>query len=746
MLSYLVTFAFSETEITHTKYLYAYWKDTTYSAFDIKYNERADTGGTSWVMTTYSFGGWKPVFTVDNDPTLIKMPGTRHGKANYRNIYSDIKVEKVPLGDKYLLVSFLLTNKDTVPHTINVSSYADIMIKNNDHAKCTWYGNRRGLTMYDKYTNITLTLLAKGGYKVSDYDQFWYGMYGIGYHYFYQLESDEPLVNTDSVFSISWTRRDIYPNETLVFSTLMGVGADLRNPSLINIETNFQENYDPNTEITVNGVVNDVDANETVDVYYEFNNGPRQFLKRFETDKVNGGISNGQFSFKVQLGSEVARYPLKVYAIDSFELTSNVFEKNLLVNQAPRVSFTTRPNDEYFTGGIVVVEGRIWDDTKATLKYKVDDGYNWNTDVTLIECNRQEKTFRKSFPIQESYINFGDHVIYIWAEDEFGVKSTIISSPFKYTQLHTPEIQFTTPQTSIENKYRGDTITISGKVRDVDANQVVTIYYKKPENDPTTPAENYYSFNTNDANRDWVDFELEYVIPDHLPFGEHSLIIFAIDSRNANSADLHYRFNVIRHTTTNPTPIDPTPTPGDEYEDIVDSSYSGPSADSEIPTITCTSVADINDDLYESCTITTTTIIIKTSEIPTPKPTPDQTAGPAPVPSASEEAPWGGDGDAAKEGSSQKSKTDKKKMLIIGCAAGGVAAVACAAAAVLIHEAIKKPKDFVFDEENGEFVEADGNGAANKGDNPIYDENGADDPFADEFDEEDGHVEGIFPA
>ncbi|EAX85564.1 hypothetical protein TVAG_325210 [Trichomonas vaginalis G3] len=183
---------------------------------------------------------------------------------------------------------------------------------------------------------------------------------------------------------------------------------------------------------------------------------------------------------------------------------------------------------------------------------------------------------------------------------------------------------------------------------------------------------------------------------------------------NGNSRGVHYTFKVGKAPTIMPTSNPILPTPGEDYPGYADSNYSGFTVPSEIPTRICEERKDINDENFTYCYITQTYINIKTDNyVPTPTPS---------------GIDWGDDAQG-----SATSKEKKKKMLIIGIAAACVAAIAIVAAAIIIHEAVKKPKDFVFNEENGEFVEIG--------------EDGADDPFAEEFNEEDpAATEGVFPA
>ena len=211
--------------------------------------------------------------------------------------------------------------------------------------------------------------------------------------------------------------------ESLTFGVLLGVGDNLKNPPIINVTNPFQENYNPNSKVTVTVDVQDYDADETTTLYYNFTDGTREYTNvAVKSWRAGSNGFSDSCSFEVTLGTNVSAYPLTVWAEDSFGYKSNVFTKQLLVNQAPRLTITNNIASTYYTGGTVDVQGKLWDDTYAVISYQFDDDFAFSVN-SQIDCYNVELSFRKTFALRENILNYGTRVLHIWATDEFGVKS-----------------------------------------------------------------------------------------------------------------------------------------------------------------------------------------------------------------------------------------------------------------------------------------------------------------------------------
>ncbi|KAI5482960.1 Listeria-Bacteroides repeat domain (List Bact rpt) family [Trichomonas vaginalis G3] len=688
------------------------------SDFDIRYV----SGGHSY-STSYDNYGWWPAFKVDNG-NLVYILGRNKGEASSNNVYVKTNLS-YPLDNNYILVQWIVTNHDTEPHYVSLASHTDVQIIDNDRARVDWYGGNRGLTMtqdkkFFELYNTKLTLLVRDGYGVTNVDDFWFGEWWPSHQHYWDNRTDrKSLVGRDSAFSIGWHKRAIYPHQTLTFGVLLGVGDNLKSPPIINVTTNFQQNYNPNSKVNVTVIVQDYDAGETITLYCNFPNGITKYHNKSLTSwKAGSHGLNESYSFEVTLGTTVSSYPLTVWANDGL-YKSNVFTKQLLVNQAPKLTITNTIASTYYTGGTVDVQGKLWDDTYAVISYQFDNDFAFSVN-SQIDCYNVEVPFRKTFPLRQKVLSYGSHVLHIWATDEFRVKSTQYDFPFTYVQLHAPEIMLTTDFN--DSVHYNNKIFVSGQFRDLDVGDTLTLSVKYPTDDPTAPFNPFYTVT---SQGEWVKFDFEYTIP-HLDAGNHSLIFVVVDQRGSNSRDAIFTFTNVKYPNPSPVPSpSPIPTPIDTKPP------SGHYIDSnETTTYVPTYTSDSNGDPTITYVPSNTSFYFITQSKPPPKRTPDLT--PTPTPSASE-AQWANAGSGV--ASNSNSKQNKKKLIpIIAGAAAAVGVAAIVAAAVLIHEAKIKAKE--FDPEDPDLFNGPDGDAAQENDNPLYNEDAQDDPFADEFDEE----------
>lgn len=696
-----------------------------FSNFDIKYKGK---------QTTFNDGGWCTEFRVDGKPSgWQRIHGFDNGKATYRDTKGTVRWEthiERPLGHNYLLIKFQCYNDGKEPRKISLSCYADIKIANNDKATVSWYGrgDRRGLTMYDRQTDITLTLVAKNGYGVTNYDSFWFGEWE-GSDKRHQLDnrpSDYDLIGVDSVFSLGWKDRVIYGGKDYNFTVLVGVGEDLPDPPLITVDENLKETYKGGDEVIVTGIVKDYSVNEKVWVNWSIDTNPVQSDQiPFEGDLYNGL----PFSFKFRLPQEVGQYNLTIQASDKTFLNSNLYQRAMLVNEAPRLEVNRESmRSEYLEGSIVEVTGTFWDDGSAKLGYRFDDDFMFTTDEWVV-CNGATKTFRRQFPLRE--LSKGLHRLYVWAEDNYGVKTPMQMFPFRYRNRHAPTIEIYNPTGNTHRIL--DYFEIKGKASDVDLNEQITIWYKDPLSDPAEPFQQASipnGFLPADANG--IEFSVIFQIPRNYPIDTNLSFIFrAQDNNQGFSKDATYQFNVTAIPA--PTPFaSPTPFP---YP--TNHLKEGETAPGEVtwtashPTYFETK-ADVSQGEEEYNTWSTKYEQI-TLHAPNPPPTPlpsetpvppEQTAVPFKPPEFADERKAG--------------KQEEGKNTLIPIIAGSAAAVAVAAiiaGVVIWHEAAKKAKEFNFNAEDAEYA-GEMTNAAVENENALYNADANDDPFANEFDEE----------
>lgn len=361
-------------------------------------------------------------------------------------------------------------------------------------------------------------------------------------------------------------------------------------------------------------------------------------------------------------------------------------------------------------GGVVDVQGRVWDDTYVYITYSFDNTFNFNTDQQVV-CDRAEIPFRKTFQLREKNLAYGPHTLSIWATDQFGIKSMIYNYSFDYVELHTPEIQLD-PVDEMKLAYQG-IAAITGKIRDLDYNDILSLFVKYPDTDPTEP---FILFDTYVSTGDWIPFTI-YYLANKLTPGNKSITFQVRDQFNANSKDAVLYFQYIKL----PVPTaQPSPSPIVIPE--IPTNYTGPTTTNTTESWTLTNTTDINGDDSTTWTITLTQITIMTDVIP---PTPLDT------PAATDD-----NQDNAINGNvvpKKQNSSNTNKYIIIGAAAAVVVA-SIIAAVIIIKEAMKPTREFDFESEYPDVMDnMDNDSVEVENVNPIYDENVVDDPFADEF-------------
>ncbi len=165
-------------------------------------------------QTTYNNIGYSTVFRVNETDTSI-----RGGVGSSNGINFNTKIE--PLWDgNYLKISYTIKNADTTPKTIGIATHADIMINKDDTATITDM-NGRGFTMTDGTYNYKVFLRSME--NVVDVDTYWFGRYSDRMKNLWSNSNINELRGIDSGMAFSWKDRTIKPEETQVYSFIIGL-------------------------------------------------------------------------------------------------------------------------------------------------------------------------------------------------------------------------------------------------------------------------------------------------------------------------------------------------------------------------------------------------------------------------------------------------------------------------------------------------------------------------------------------
>lgn len=514
-----------------------------YSSFYIKFNEHS---------TTYENHEWFVVFRVHSSSgpsKLIFASGKNHGKAYYDGINLEIKPE-IDEKTNYLIVTFNISNNGTEPKRIDVGVFADVKIDKNDKASIHILEGKRGFTMYDNNTNLKYTLLIRDAPGSTNVDTFyygemstgWYGQDATGFYYYpnmfpYFQETFNFNESTyDSCFAFSWKDRDIYPGKSIKLSTTAGVGSDLKTPPFVTLDSEFKEVYDPNESVTIKFSVGDYDENETIFYNFSDSSGASQEYN-FTTNQT---IKIFDHILPITLRTE-KEYWFSISARDSHGFESNVINKSLFVTKKPIVYITNEVNGTYKEDSKINVKGSVFDDTKVKLKYYFDDGFLYDLNDKLYHCYDKNQTFDFTITIPNE-ISFGNHTLHIYAEDEFGVKSAESNHSITYIRKNKPELR--NIALSSKKLQPGETVQITGQVKDLDINDSISIYAGIFEANNFTKSYGSQQIATITSDGDWMNFSGSFKIPDDVNATEHTIYFQAKDSEGSNSDDATLNFTV----------------------------------------------------------------------------------------------------------------------------------------------------------------------------------------------------------
>lgn len=542
------------------------WAKHYKTDFDILYNGE-------W--TTYKKTGWWPIFEVDNSGNQVSIRSLKAGIAEDRGVKVRTQVSKPFDSENFLLIEFLAECTDGKPHKVSIASHTDVMIKNHDNANILWYGDKsemRGFTMWDKLgTNRTLTLITKQAFGVRDVDHLWFGHWESNgnLHYFDDRNAGDFINDQDSAFSFGWANHSIYPeNGNYSFGVLLGLGIGIGKPPTVSVnESNFKQIYSPGEEVEVWISADDADKQETVIIKCTLNGKTVEYANK--TVPYDSKTDKSAAPFKVNLGTSNGCYPLYCWAIDSSGLSSQNYTRNFIVDEAPILTIFNQLPDKFTDNSAFNIQGSVWDDSMIKLKFRVDDDFYFNVDNENIECNKSTLTFLRQIVLKTENVPYGTHILYIWAEDEYGVKSDEYIHTFEYVKLNAPTISLILndeDKTKWPPIYHYNAqINLKVQYQDKDVGDNITISYRPPtlrEEDTDIPLWNEISNGTIKMR------DFHYTIP-KLDNGTHDLKFIIHDGLGLSSTYANYTFL----TECDDIPS-PTPSPQSSYEETYSTMHS----------------------------------------------------------------------------------------------------------------------------------------------------------------------------
>ena len=253
----------------------------------------------------------------------------------------------------------------------------------------------------------------------------------------------------DSVFSFSWQKKTINPQETLSLSVVAGADADTSTPPYIKLTKEINERYNKNDKITVQFDVYEFDYqydnSESVKVYYEFD-GKKTLLDEFYPNSVT---TKESYSFELNLGTATS-HTLKIYGTDHKKWTSNVIEKTLYLIIKPELKDLKLSKSEAQINDEIQISGNVKSgESSVTIIAEFEDrNILYNHDH-----NSQSDWTPFSFTITVPYVTeFRGYTINVYAKDSNGYTSS--RTPLTITIVKPPKTPFETAlQTMQETPY-----------------------------------------------------------------------------------------------------------------------------------------------------------------------------------------------------------------------------------------------------------------------------------------------------
>lgn len=317
-----------------------------------------DTNFNIWgdgVQSTYADRGYSTILVVGGSQTDIL-----HGEGSVNGVTLTTRLNLISEGN-YVQIEYTVKNISTQTQTIGVSTHADIQIGSNDYAPIQNLPGNRGFTMTDG-THI-FSFIGRNSYAVTDVDTYWFGDFDIrtqhlwdqSYTYQYGTSSRQG----DSGMTYSWKNRTIAPNETQVYSALIGIG-ELNTPPVLTNTTNLKNEYYPNNIISLSGTINDADVGDILKIKYALDGGRETVVSKTYTS--TGIPQKYEINFPLPSNITEGKHKIQIWAVDdkgnmSIPIT---VEFNLIIDKTPpTATHTIRP--ETWTNATVTITVKATD-------------------------------------------------------------------------------------------------------------------------------------------------------------------------------------------------------------------------------------------------------------------------------------------------------------------------------------------------------------------------------------------------
>ena len=312
--------------------------------FDIKGYIAKDQNTKELISSTHNNLGYHIFLNVNNKygemDGKYTLPKEKMKDMHYKEVENDkiqnidgiellVKTQYINNGNQ---LQIIYTLKNVTENTLNISlgTSADVEIDGDDKATIEKINNGEGVRLLTQKGNTKkkaqFTLYLRNTKGVTNVDNIWIGSWSDYYlrHIFDDNSNIEKIENRDSAITFSWVNRKIKLGETKNYSVVMDIGEQNVPTIKIPLKNNVKLYH---SNVIISGTVEDKDIKDTITIYYSIDD-KKYTLKPIHTEGKEKIFSINLIKQKL---SPVTDHKLKIWAVDSLNLKSNIEEKNFTI-------------------------------------------------------------------------------------------------------------------------------------------------------------------------------------------------------------------------------------------------------------------------------------------------------------------------------------------------------------------------------------------------------------------------------
>lgn len=288
--------------------------------------------------------------------------------------------------------------------------------------------------------------------------------------------------------------------------------------------------YELENPISFDFTMNTCNLGETIQIWRSFN-GEFDLIKIHVDEGEEYNFTDTFYAPKIS-----GRYEL-VYSVRS--TVESQTKINILVTNQPIVVARTKPKLRYTADENVIIEVEMKDDTYAFLKLKDN---NAEMISIKIDSSNAAKRVNISYKIPNTYVIGSHHLLLVYATDEFGINSNILSYSITIVENQAPNIELISNSSYLVSQ--SQRVFMKFRLKDIDDNRMC-LYSVFDD----TSRETFKCCNISESI--WTEFTIDRSV-ERLSFDVHKLTVYAIDDHRGESNRITYMFAVVQEKLLKP--------------------------------------------------------------------------------------------------------------------------------------------------------------------------------------------------